>query len=597
MYSTTTRLVKKIMYIIIPAVLVLLIAVGIYYYFQARSVKISALSERVKTIAATGAMQIDGILFEQIRSPEDYNSQAYTDIQNSLVQIQTLNNLKANEVKTLRREGNITLFIASAQRRNIIGREFGLMLEMNPVFNQSRITVKQPYEMNGYEVMSAFAPIKAGDNVAGILQVDLNIEGKLPSVFNYLQWPIIAGLLFLGFFLIGLRRILAPLQEETDNIAVHLQKIADGDMTSKLSIHDETYLYEIIEILEKLQSGLQKQAENIESKEKVQKQIKSLLGIVSAAAEGDFTVKAHVSADTLGALSDSFNLMVADLSSLVRDVKKGAEHVGDFTMVILQTTKKMADGARNQAREIGNINKLAKEMALIANNTNDSAQRAAVSANFAKEVAQKGGEIVKKSIEAMHRIGETVLDTSKRVSYLGELSDRIEQITEFISDISNRTNLLALNASIEAVRAGAAGRGFTIVADEVRNLAEHSSRAAGEINYLIEDIQNGMSEAVMAMDLGNREVEESTQMVDEAGVSLREILGAVDTSARSASEITDATQKQLKSSQDIVRIMEDIAKIAEQTAEGAKKSEIEIARLETLSKSLNEAITKFKLTQ
>jgi twitching motility protein PilJ len=263
----------------------------------------------------------------------------------------------------------------------------------------------------------------------------------------------------------------------------------------------------------------------------------------------------------------------------------------------LEKTTEMTLGAENQAKEIKHIGELAREMAEIASNTNHSAQMASESAKHAKEVAERGSKIVEQSIDGMQRIRETVTDTSVRVRVLGEYSVRISEISEFISDIANRTNLLALNASIEAARAGNSGRGFTIIADEIRDLAERSSRSAAEITKLIDDIQTGMSETVMAMELGNSEVAEGTKKVDAAGSSLREIQGAVEISTTSVAEITKATEKQRDASEDIVKVMEGIARIAQQTAEGAKLVESEITRLETLSKSLNDAVSKFKLSQ
>jgi methyl-accepting chemotaxis protein len=188
------------------------------------------------------------------------------------------------------------------------------------------------------------------------------------------------------------------------------------------------------------------------------------------------------------------------------------------------------------------------------------------------------------------------MDTSRQVRVLAENSARIGKITGFIGDIARRTNLLALNAAIEAARAGEAAKGFSVVADEVRNLAERSRRAASEISKLTEDIEAGTSEVIMAMEVGTREVADGKKMVDEAGAALMEILEAVDISTGSVEEISEATQRQLKSSEDIVTIMEKIARIAQQTADGAKKSEVGINELETLSKSLNNAVAKFKLT-
>jgi len=314
-------------------------------------------------------------------------------------------------------------------------------------------------------------------------------------------------------------------------------------------------------------------------------------------AEGDFTVSAHVTADALGALSDSFNLMVSDLSGLMKDVKNSTDQITEFATDSLSTTKSMVTGAENQAKEIDQISNLSKEMASTANNTYESAKRAAESAMLSKEKGESGGETIKKSIEGMQRIRETVLETSRRVKLLDEYSVKVGEITDFISDISNRTNLLALNATIEAARAGEAGRGFTVVADEIRNLAERSKRATSDISKLIEDIQYGTSEAIMAMEQGNREVAEGTKMVDKAGNALKDILVAVNVSATSVEEITNAAQNQLKSNENIAKVMEKIASIAQETADGSKKSEKEIMKLEQLSKSLDDAVSKFKLSQ
>jgi methyl-accepting chemotaxis protein len=256
----------------------------------------------------------------------------------------------------------------------------------------------------------------------------------------------------------------------------------------------------------------------------------------------------------------------------------------------------MASGADKQAHEIEQLNTVTQEVAVLANNTNNSALRAAESARLTREVAERGAQIVKQSIEGMERIKETVMETSRRVRSLGDSSDRIGEITTFIREIANRTNLLALNATIEATRAGAAGKGFSVIADEIRDLAVRSGRATGEITWLIDDIQNGTAEAIMAMEIGNREVSEGTKMVDTAGSALKEILSAVHVSTTSAGEISRATRHQLQSTQDIVSIMEKILKIAQQTAQGAKKTEAEITHLESLSRSLNGAVAKFKLS-
>ncbi len=289
--------------------------------------------------------------------------------------------------------------------------------------------------------------------------------------------------------------------------------------------------------------------------------------------------------------------MISDLSELVRDAKDAAEQVATTTAGILKNVEVMAKGAADQASQTETISNFAKDMAELITNTNQNAQRAAEAARKAKEVAEAGSQIVKKSIEGMQHIRDSVRDASKQVRTLGEHSTRIGEITDFISEVANQTNLLALNASIEAARAGEAGRGFSVVADEIRNLAERSSRSADEISKLIGDIQDGISKTMHAMDKGTLQVAEGTKMVDSAGVTLREILGSIEISTNSAVEISNATQEQTKYSKEIVQSLEHIAGIARETADGAKQSKEYATKLESLSTKLNQAVSKFRLAK
>jgi methyl-accepting chemotaxis protein len=595
---TSSQLVKVLLVTVLPFFIITLFCLAIWNYFDARANAEIYAEEILKQIAANSVSYIDGNLFSQISAPEDYNSDAYQSLASILEKVERTNNLGHANVRTLRRKDNITSYVVTSDKRNMIGHEFDLWLEMNPVFNKGKIEIKAPYDNNKGIYMSAFGPIhNASGEVVGLLQIDKDISDIYPDILSFLYLPAgLAVLAILGIVvLIPLR--LKPLQKSVDSITDHLKNIGAGKTAGQYKNTDNIYLNEIVETLGKLQGTVSKQVQTEEDKDKLHKQIKELLRIVSAAADGDFTITAHVTADTLGALSDSFNLMVSDLSDLIRDVKKSADQISEFTTGILDTTTDMASGAENQAREIEHTRNLAQNVRSLSNNTNSSALRASESAKTAKDVAERGGEVVIESIEAMHRIKEAVLDTSRQIKQLGTNSERISEITDFISDIAKRTNLLALNATIEAAKAGEAGRGFTVVADEVRNLAERSSRAASDITKLIEDIQGRTSEVIKAMEVGNNEVVSGTKMVDEAGSALKEIIGTVDISSSSVEEISEATEKQLKSAEDIAEVIEKIAKIAQQTAEGAKNSEVEIKRLNSLSDSLNSAVAKFKLSQ
>ncbi len=594
---TKKGIIIKSLLIIIPVLIIIWSLIAFWLTLTAGKQTEQLWLKNAQKSAINGSLQIDGDVFEKIRETNDYKNEAYEQIYNSLQRFQTANGLASWQVKTLRRKGNVTEYVVTGDNRNRIGEEFDLWGEMNPTINNGQVTARGPYEDDNKILVSAFAPIRgSGAQIAGLLQIDLDFTHKSSGLREILI-PVVTGLLIsiLGIF-IAIMLIGNKIQKSSNSVGSYLNALAEGQFSLRYSEDNSDFLTEITVILEKLRSGLEKKVESEEDKDKLQRQIKELLRIVSAAAEGDFTATARVTADTLGALADSFNLMVSDLSELIKDVKKSGDHISQFTTGILTTTTEMASGAGNQAKEIEQTRNLAREVATVAGNTDESARLANDSARRAKDVAERGGNILKKSIEGMHRIRETVRDTSRQVHVLADNSARIGDITGFISDIAKRTNLLALNATIEAARAGDAGKGFTVVADEVRNLAERSRRAASEITKLTEDIETGTSEVILAMEQGNREVEDGTKMVDEAGGALKEILEAVDISTGSVEEITKATQMQLKSSEDIVTIMEKIARIAQQTAEGAKKTEVGIIELESLSKSLNNAVSKFKLT-
>jgi twitching motility protein PilJ len=597
MSKTSTQIIKKVLLGLFPLVLVLIFAVSTWQYMLSQNAVTAAIAAQLRTMAVTAAAQIDVALLQQIVKSGDYNSEAYNKIYKTLQSIQLANNLEPAGVKILRRKGNFTSYIASSEKKNVIDQDNDLLSEMGSTFYRGTIEIKSPYALRGRTCMSVFAPLRNRENlVAALLQIDVPVGDKMPVKKAYLIPAIITSLIFLIGGVLLLWLAVKPLQQNIDILAEQFTQLGSGIFTSRRLPLAKNYLAEIGGTAEQLEKSLRKQVEVEGNKEKLQKQTKELLRIVSAAAEGDFTVNARVTADVLGALADSFNLMVSDLSGLVKDVKKAADQVTTFTSNVLNTSKNMATGAENQAHEIEQLRNVTHDVAVVSGNTNNSALRAADSARVTREVAERSGQIMKQSLEGMERIKDTVLETSKRVKSLGDSSERIGEITGFIREIANRTNLLALNATIEATRAGAAGKGFSIVADEIRDLAERSSRAAGEITQLIDDIQNSTAEAVMAMEIGDREVADGTKMVDDAGSALKEILNAVNISTASAGEISRATKNQLQSTQDIVAIMDKILKISRETAEGAKKTEDEVVHLESLSKSLNSTVSKFKLS-
>jgi methyl-accepting chemotaxis protein len=597
MPNTSSKITRKSLLFLFPFFLAIFTGYNYWEYQKSKSTFLDIIYADFKAINNLVSSKLEIEKINNILTPDDFNKNYYEETAAILKSLKDSFKYEVKEVKLLRRKGNITLIIASSEQNNQIGQESGLLLEMNDVFNQGSSSIRGPFKEGNKTYLSVMTPIQDNSDTIALMQVDIDVSNNIPTLIYYLAVAILLAIVTSILCYILLKLALLKFQFNIDSVAKIIEKYSSGDYSARINHDQVVYCEEIANNLTELRKNLKNKSENEDDKDKLQQQIKDLLMIVSAAADGDFTVSAHVTADALGALSDSFNLMVSDLSSLMKDVKHSADQITEFTTESLNTTKAMATGAENQAIEIDQISSLSKEMAATANNTYESAKRAAESAILSKEKGESGGETVKRSIEGMHRIKETVLETSRRVKLLDENSVKVGEITNFISDIANRTNLLALNATIEAARAGEAGRGFTVVADEIRNLAERSKRAASDITKLIDDIQYGTSEAIMAMEQGNREVAEGTEMVDKAGTALKEILAAVNISATSVEEITNAAQNQLKSNENIAKVMEKIAKIAQETADGAKKSENEIIKLEQLSQSLDNAVSKFKLSQ
>ncbi len=498
-------------------------------------------------------------------------------------------------LKILRLKDSESEIIFDERSPKFAAKAYDLWLEMSEAYKTDRETWH--FEKRGQTArLSVIHPLKVGQKMTRLLilsEEDLSgYQASLPAIFL----PIGVGALgaFVLFDLI-LFLLLRPLNRSFKFVLESLTRLRDNRSLLKPEFTNR-YFSDAIYLLGDLQSRL----ETVHDIEKVraeeQQQIKEFLRIVTAAAEGDFTVKASVTADALGALSDSFNLMIDDLSVLIRDVKKAAGQVAESTENILGNIEEMAKGAVDQAAQTENITELAREMNELISDTNESAQKAAQSAQEAREAATRGSEIIEKAINVMYAIRDSVRESMKQVRILDENSARIGEISDFIAEISSRTNLLALNASIEAARAGDAGKGFSVVADEIRNLAERTNTSAEEISKLIEDIQKSVTLTLRNIEKGNREVGKGTHLMDGAGEALREILEKVKVSSDSATNISEATKDQTKFSRQITISLEEIAGIARETADHAQQSKEAAARLEALSLELNRAVEKFKLS-
>ncbi|WP_454455178.1 methyl-accepting chemotaxis protein [Thauera phenylacetica] len=326
-----------------------------------------------------------------------------------------------------------------------------------------------------------------------------------------------------------------------------------------------------------------------------QQAILRLMNEMGDLADGDLTVRATVTEDITGAIADSVNYTIEELSVLVRRINDAATRVTSATESARRTSTELLAATDRQSQEIEEAGASAERM---AQSMTDSSARALQSAQVARrslESARKGADAVQNSIRGMNDIRSQIQETAKRIKRLGESSQEIGEIVELISDITEQTNVLALNAAIQAATAGEAGRGFTVVAEEVQRLAERSAEATKQIAAIVKTIQTDTQDAVGAMENATRNVVEGAQLSDAAGQALAEI-GLVSTETASLIErISADVQEQAATAGRVAAAMKDILAVTEQTSLGTRQTAVSIDQLAELAVELKGSVSGFKV--
>ncbi|HET7931149.1 MAG TPA: methyl-accepting chemotaxis protein [Rhodanobacteraceae bacterium] len=336
-------------------------------------------------------------------------------------------------------------------------------------------------------------------------------------------------------------------------------------------------------------------AESRSLNERNQQAIMRLLDEMGTLAEGDLTVKATVTEDITGAIADSVNFAVEALRSLVTTINETAVRVSSAAQETQATAKHLADAANQQAQQItsasAKINEMAVSIDQVSKNSADSAEVAQRSV----QIASNGALIVRQTISGMDSIREQIQETSKRIKRLGESSQEIGSIVELINDIAEQTNILALNAAIQAASAGEAGRGFAVVADEVQRLAERATGATKRIETLVQTIQSDTVEAVSSMEQTTTQVVNGARLAEDAGTALGEIEKVSNNLAGLIQGISSAAKQQSAAATNISSTMSSIQQITTQTSVGASQTAESIGNLAQLAQELRRSVADFKL--
>ncbi len=332
-----------------------------------------------------------------------------------------------------------------------------------------------------------------------------------------------------------------------------------------------------------------------EENARTQQAIMQLLNEISDLADGDLTIRATVTKDITGAIADSVNYAIEELASLVRRINDTAERITDSTEEARRISGELLEAAQTQTEKIEEADGIVQDMAHALHETAASAEGAAASAGRSLEASAKGAQAVNETIEGMNRIRDQIQETAKRIKRLGESSQEIGEIVELISDITDQTNVLALNAAIQAAAAGEAGRGFTVVAEEVQRLAERSAEATKQIAAIVKTIQADTQDAVGSMEAATREVVAGTALSDSAGAALEEISQVAKETATRITQIAHDIQAQAERGAQVSALMREILAITQQTREGTERTVQSVESLAELAADLRGSVAGFRV--
>ena len=338
-------------------------------------------------------------------------------------------------------------------------------------------------------------------------------------------------------------------------------------------------------------------AETREKNERNQAAILRLLDEIGDLADGDLTAQATVTEDFTGAIADSINESIDQLRALVGTINDTAQEVERAAQETQGTAMHLAEASEHQAQEIAGASAAVNEMAVSIDQVSANASESAAVAERSVAIANKGNEVVQNTIVGMDTIREQIQDTSKRIKRLGESSQEIGDIVSLINDIADQTNILALNAAIQASMAGDAGRGFAVVADEVQRLAERSSGATKQIEALVKTIQTDTNEAVISMEQTTSEVVRGARLAQDAGVALEEIEKVSTSLAALIQNISNAARQQASSAGHISNTMNVIQEITSQTSAGTTTTARSIGELAKLAEAMRQSVDGFTLPQ
>ncbi len=401
------------------------------------------------------------------------------------------------------------------------------------------------------------------------------------------------------------------------------QKVASGDTTVRVQVRTNDEVGILAESFNTMVANIEKyindfQAQRMEAyvaaqtaeeakhsaqeqQERLLTNVQAILAVMEQFASGDLTVRLHLNSNTAAnndailQLADGFNNAVSNIRNLVLQVVEAVNATVQASEVIAQRSRQVALDMQQQTQQIQSITESVEGITTIINESTQQATNAAYESSQASDDAKSGGDVVSETLHGMNTIAAVVMKSAETVQELGRSSEQIGEIVQVIEEIADQTNLLALNAAIEAARAGEQGRGFAVVADEVRKLAERTQKATKEIARTIQKIQQDTDQAVRAMQAGTKEVEHGKHATTRAAEALERIINRTGTVADIISKLASASEKQSAMSEEIVASVDLINNVTEQTAMATAGIEQTAGNLRLMIETLQHVVGQFRI--
>jgi methyl-accepting chemotaxis protein len=424
--------------------------------------------------------------------------------------------------------------------------------------------------------------LEADDSSDDLAPVMLSVipESEVMARLTSQLWIVLAlgtiGMILVGLVTFFVARRIATRVTRAASLA---RGMAEGDTSREVDIHGDDEIGTLGEAFADLTRYL-----------------KDMAGVAERIAANDLTVEVEPRSehDTLG---NSFRSMVLNLALMIRELGENSRSLVSSAGEIASSSDTMSRGAKEQTAQIGQVSVAIEEMAATIVESSRNAGEVTEASKSAADNATTGGQIVNETIQGMQRIAAVVRESAESITQLARSADQIGEIIGVIDDIADQTNLLALNAAIEAARAGEQGRGFAVVADEVRKLAERTGKATGEITGMIKGIQSETEAAVYSMETGIQEVDKGRDLADKAGASLTEIVNVSQRVQDMILQIATAAEEQSVAAEQIARNVDKVSLIAKESASGTEQSATAASEMSQQAESLRQMVAKFKLDE